>query len=592
MKIKRFEAHNVRGAQHISFEPAKVTFFTGPSGAGKSSAMDALRYSLTGALPKDGVAMGREARVSITLDGLGIIQRQKMDGKTAKVRVNGKATTGKSANEMLDEVFGCSASTAALMTSSEVVRKKDLIDYLFQGGFLKNDVTFKRLVALCDGLSDEAVEELATLLPGGGATITLEDIAKAHETAVAVRMATKKLLEEANARAKYDGSVPDKSAAVIQSEIRAIDVKLSEIQAKRTAYKQSKAASEKREQTLRALTTELQKYAAVTAVGSRELSMVRENLTNAQKLVNSNEVAIRESQNTVRSMEKVLHALETPICPISGRLVCTTDKTVVRDELETVKRDAEDTLTELLKQRKDYAEALRRAETRQTELMERDRQYQRKIALRRQYDDTEALTIAVPELPDESEVAALQAKQTTLHASLNMAITYERACQEQARANALSEKVKIYEELVSNLAANGGIRKQVLLHSIGVLEDACNKKMATVLPKYAMGFDPDDNFEVMLTCAEGNIHYEALSSGEKTRMAYVLLSTLNELNGFRVLLLDDVNTLDLNSFKLLLALIKENEADFDHVFISGIDHPGFEDAVKSCGLDCSIHHFG
>lgn len=586
MKINSIGGQNLKGTNSLKFVPKKLNFFTGPSGTGKSSALDVIRFGLTGKPPKDGIHTGKTTMsVELDLDGIGVISRTQTAGKPMKVKMNGKTTTGKSVMDLIEKLSGCSAVTTGLMTSSEVVRKKDLAAYLLNEGLLENDMTLDRLLDLCPSLTESAKNQLYEMLPVPPTPITLQNIDEAHDTVTSQRAAFKKLLAESQARARYDGTPPTRAVEQIQKEIADANKALGAFRAESAKYPKLKEAFEHRKSVLLELRDKLKSLSTVTAVSDGERKAVDENVRQTLALISDTEAIIRSVKKDIEAMGKVMDALSKPICPISSSLACTTDKTAVSDELEIEldgKRAQLDILSTKLEQyRRDYTAAVSNQES----LAGQIRAYQQKLSIKKQLDDMETMEIELPPEPDYVREEALVTQVSVLDEELKCAQQYERANMEKARADLYARNVETSELLAKELAPNGGVRKQVLIHSIGPLEDWCNEKLSIVLPKYKMYFDPEQDFEIMLRDSTGDsISFDGISTGERLRLGLVLMSMLNALNGFRILLLDDVNSLDLENFKLLIQLIRESEGEYDHVFIAGLDNTGFVDAVESSGI--------
>lgn len=589
MKIENLRIKNVRGVSSVMMAPSKANFIAGPSGTGKSSVLDAIRFGLTGKLPKDGLHTGAaELSVEMRLEGVGEISRTQTDGKM-KVRANGKVTTAKSVNEMIESAFGCSATTTGVMMSSEIIRKKDLAEYLLTEGFLKNDMTLSRLMELCPGLDISAQSELYELLPQEPMPVTLDDIDAAYGVVTASRTATKKMLAEAQALAKFDGMVPTREVRVIQEEIASLNQKLGKFEAASREYPKQKAAAERQKAMLADLEKQLTSLEGVTVVAPREKQSTEELLKKSNELVNQTERVIVSLQRDIDTMRKVLKALDAPVCPISEKLVCTTDKSIVRSELEEHVAAKEKELAESQRNLGQYKLDVERAQGAVKNLQERESLYQKKILLKKQYEETKAITYTVMEAPNPKTGEDLHRQIDALNHELLNAQNYARAKEQMERVAIFERKVQTLECLVKELSPNGGVRKQVLQHSLGVLETWCAEKMKVVLPKYEMFFDPDNDFEMMFKDATGQaISYEGLSAGERVRMTVVLLEMLSALNGFRILLIDDVNALDLDCFQLLLRLLEESADEYDHVFIAGLDNPGFVEAFQKLSLDNQV----
>ena len=590
MKIENLKIKNVRGLTSLEMKPAKLNFITGPSGSGKSSVLDAIRFGLTGKLPKDGLHTGAVSlSVDMSIENIGEISRTQVEGKPMKVRVNEKATTAKSVAEMIEKVYGCSPTTTGIMTSSEILRKKDLAEYLLTEGFLNNDMMLSKLIGLCPGLDVAAQSELYELLPQEPTPVTLEDIDAAYGVVTTSRTAAKKMLAEAQAQAKFEGMPPTRGIQEIQDDIAACNKELGKYEAMLKEYPRQKTALERHKAMLTDLENQLKELDGVTAISAREKQATEELLNKSNELVRQTERLISSLQRDITTIHNILKALDAPVCPISEKLVCTTDKSVVRGELEeqaaSKERDLANAKTDLEK----FEEDVRKATAAIRDLQERETSYQKKLVVKKQYEDAKTITITVMDEPDPAVAENLRKKVSALNEELLNAQNHERAKEQRARVEVYEKQVRTMELLVKELAPNGGVRKQVLQHSIGLLEEWCNKMMKVILPKYQLFFDADADFELMFKdSAGGVISYDGLSAGEKVRVTVVLLEMLGDLNRFGILLIDDLNALDLDSFKLLVKLLEETCEEYDHVFLAGLDNPGFVEAFEEAKLDKQV----
>lgn len=590
MKIENLEIKNVRGLTSLEMKPAKLNFITGPSGSGKSSVLDAIRFGLTGKLPKDGLHTGTVSlAVDMKIENIGEVSRTQTDGKPMKVRVNGKTTTAKSVAEMIEKVYGCSPTTTSIMTSSEILRKKDLAEYLLTEGFLNNDMMLSKLIGLCPGLDVAAQSELYELLPQEPTPVTLEDIDSAYGVVTASRTAAKKMLAEAQAQAKYEGVPPTRSIKEIQADIASCNKELGKCEAMLKEYPKQKDAFKRHKVMLADLEKQLKELDGVTAISAREKQTTEELLNKSNELVRQTERMIVSLQRDITTVHNVLKALDAPVCPISEKLVCTTDKSIVRGELEEQAATKERELAKAKADLGKFEEDVKKATAATRDLQERETRYQKKLMVKKQYEEAKAITITVMEEPDPAIAENLRTKASALNEELLNAQTFERAKEQKARVEVYERRVSTMELLVKELAPNGGVRKQVLQHSIGLLEEWCNKMMKVILPKYQLFFDADADFELMFKdSAGGVISYDGLSAGEKVRVTVVLLEMLGNLNGFGILLIDDINALDLGGFKLLVTLLEETCDEYDHVFLAGLDNPGYVDAIEASSLDKQV----
>lgn len=602
MEITNLSAQNIHGNKYVSISPAKLNFITGPSGSGKSSLMEAIRYGITGKAGDDHITTGTtRASIAMTVPRIGTIERSvSNDGKT-KVRLNGKTTTAKSIVEQYAAVYGFTLTDANLLFSSDVLKHalgKDLAEYLLNGGFISNDMSYARLLAL-NPLEPEIADELERTLfsaediaslPRESRKITLENIEAAYQQFRASRPSLKKMYAEEAAQGKFDGDAPAKTAAQIQEEINALQVKIAVERRKAADYPKALKESENLKAALKKAESDLAAYASAKPVTAKERETANANKLNATKLVDETRLALQTAKQDAKNLQKTLDMLTTSRCPISNALVCTTDKTSVRSELEdtiSLKLDSADMLEMRLE---GYVKSLEDARRICDDLVKQEGAYKMRLSLAQQVERLREAKITIPEKPDPTILAKLQEDAEKLRAEHATALQYESASEHAGRAQALAHRLEIAETLVKELAPNGGVRKQVLVHSIGPMEDVCNESMKIALPKYKLRFDTDDNFNIVLEDSAGKcIGFDSISNGEQLRVAFVLMLMLNQVNQVRILMLDNLNDLDVAAFQDFLKMLEAVDPTYyDHIFLSGIDHEGFVDVFNKCSISHKV----
>jgi len=598
MEITNLVTQNIHGNKYANINPAKLNFITGPSGSGKSSLMEAIRYAITGKTGSDHITTGASmASISMTVPKIGLIERSVTDDGKTKVRLNRKTTTAKSIVEQYAAIYGFNLNDVSLLFSSDVLKHalgKDLAEYLLNGGFISNDMTYARLLAL-NPLEPEIADELertlfsaedCASLPRNARKVTLDSIETAYQQFRASRPPLKKMYAEEAAQGKLDGEPPTKPASKVQDEINALQVKIAVERKKAADYPRALKESENLKIALGKAESDLAAYAFARPVTMKERETANANKQNATKLVDETRLALQTAKQDAKNLQKTLDMLATSRCPISNALVCTTDKTSVRSELEDaiqLKLDSADTLETRLET---YMKSLEDARRICDDIVKQEGAYKMRLNLEQQVERLREAKITIPEKPDPTILAKLEEELNQLRATHTTAMQYESAAKHAERAKALARRLEIAETLVKELAPNGGVRKQVLAHSIGPMEDVCNESMKIALPKYKLHFDTDNNFNIVLEDSTGNrIAFDSISNGEQLRVAFVLMLMLNQVNQVRILLLDNLNDLDVAAFQDFLKMLEAVDPTYyDHIFLSGIDHEGFVDAFNKCAI--------
>lgn len=573
MVIDRICITDFKKARDIDVRPAKINVLVGPNGTGKTSILQALRYALTGNYPPDAITGGAgKAVVELTFPDIGTLTRTLLPGKN-EVRLNGKVTTQKSINDLFSSRTGASSDTAELLTSADVLAgltSGELSSYFLDNNLLSVEVGFELLSSFCN-LTEKGRKALKEKFTSEA--IQMADIDRVWNDAKAQRRILKQQLNEAEIRSKDTGPKVDESAEEIDKMLRQLLQKQGELQAAKRNYERvyqqrmrilqdiQKKKDQLGEPMEPPVESAIDKYDA-------ELGRLDKELQNLKGLI----ATIKE---TGIRLGKILTELETPTCPISSKLTCTTDKSPIRAELTTTINEAR---TEYKKQRS------------RIETLERERadvQAQRKNLENeiRRFRDQELLRKQIEyqqqNIPDElqkpsdqemqqvaDQVEELNRKQALIIQHL-MAVEYEEA------RLVLSEELAVCEEIVRELDPRKGVRQKVLEHSLKPLEDYFNAELSRLLSEYRVRLDCGNGFVIKII--DGEHEYDAsksASAGERSRIWFVLMDLINALSSYRILVYDYTDSMDSASLIQLLQMLESDEVQsrYDHIFVAMIDY--------------------
>lgn len=586
MKINKLKIENFKGVNNLSVIPGQFTAFVGKNGSGKTSVLEALRSAINGKTPSEHISVGKVyTQLSLDVDRLGVIERFWQRGKAVKNTLNHRNTTQKSIGTSLQSLYGFNPSTVDIMSSGEVVEQMlgaDFAKYILS--FVKNDMDIDKLCALC-GLSADAEAELRMCLPAAPDVITLEDIAEAYQNYYDCRAGAKAVYEAESGKAKYTGIVPKNSSKKIMDDIASVSKQAGAISAAVVAYKDSKKAAEANAAQIKSLEEQIAKLPAKKP-SPVELKSLQEQLKILKELDKTLSAEIVSHRDGIARTKKILAALDSSVCPISNKLVCTTDKTSVRGELEAYAAELEEKIKVAEESQKGTLAKISSAEESIENLKRKAAEYSTKLALIEQLEAAKSVKLTVREKPDDSALPRLEAAMSALNKELSLATAYEAAKEAERKAAAAKIQYDIYAELVTLLSPKGGARQKVLEHNLAPLEAYINKKGVSVLPKYTIRLDATDGFNVLFVDSDGNvIPFDNLSTGERIRAVYLLTDMLNALNGYRILIVDNLDGLDSEALNDLLNVIIDNADDYDHVFVATIDKADDIDILSKSPFD-------
>ena len=138
-----------------------------------------------------------------------------------------------------------------------------------------------------------------------------------------------------------------------------------------------------------------------------------------------------------------------------------------------------------------------------------------------------------------------------------------------------SEELSICEEIIRELDPRKGIRQKVLEHSLKPLEEYFNNELKRLLPGYQVKLDCSNGFFIRIS--NGKREFDAAksaSSGEQSRIWFVLMDLINALSPYRILIYDNTDSMDAPSLSRLLDMLASEDVQnrYDHIFISMIDY--------------------
>lgn len=573
MKIEQVRITNFKKAADFEFRPEKVNIFLGPNGTGKSSILQALRYGLTGISPQDPIGEGADqATVEMVFPDIGTLTRFMQSGRN-EVKLNGKTTTQKSINALFSNRTGTSAETAGLLTSAETLASLssgELSSYFLENNLLSVEVTFDLLNSFCN-LSDDGRKELRQEF--GNGTIQMSDIDKVWNEVKARRKILKQEVKEAEIRSKNKGSEIKDSAEGVDKQLNLVLKKHAELQ---TLYKSYEQIMQQRQRTLAEIEekkgqlgtlislpqeSELERYDA-------EISRIEKELVNLKGVLGTiHETGIR--------LSKILKELETSTCPISSNLICTTDKSPIRAELNDSISKAR---SEYIKQRaRIVALEKKRSELKNQRevLYKKVAEYRNQELLQKQIQYLQQNLPEEPQRPSEQEIQQVSEQVEVLTQKQAMIVQNLIAAEYGDLFKEKSKELSICEEIIRELDPRKGIRQKVLEQSLKPLEEYFNNELKRLLPGYQVKLDCSNGFFIRIS--NGKREFDATksaSSGEQSRIWFVLMDLINALSPYRVLIYDNTDSMDAPSLSRLLDMLASEEVQnrYDHIFISMIDY--------------------
>lgn len=585
MKIAKIIINNFRGITTETLLPDKINVLLGHCGTGKSSTMDAIKWGLTGKITKEDIRYDSpEASIKIIFDdGTSIMRTQ---SAKATNYVNEKVATEKATNEFLENKFGCSISSIEAMCGASFFKslsKKDLKSFIID--ILPIKASFSKMVELSDDLDEEKISFIKEYLED---EVSLADIDAAYKTVFDGRKVKKQVLKNLQEKSKFTKElpgVPKEELLKRQGEIALIEAKVNDYKKNLERYNKSLKTRENAEKQLADMKNRLHQYKDIKQPVEADLQLaIKEKQLFIDAIANANNtIAIMKAN--VELMQRTLDSLDKPVCPISERIVCTADKSGLREELISL---VEMNNKELANGYNFIVRCNEQVDKRDEIINSYNNQliaWNNKINLENTIN-----AFALPEVLDKPEEVNGDFAEEKLQIQNMLNVWYEKDASDQAAKNIEEtvHKVNLYDFAVKFFSANG-IKSKLLEKAVDPLQKMIDEKTQSLRKGFKISLMTEEEFDITISPRTGEVvPLNKISAGEFIVTAYILMSVVSQITGVSILMMDNLDNLDSDAARQLMLLLDADE-NFNTIILASVDHPDIIDAISE--VDCFVKEY-
>lgn len=591
MEIKKICIKDFKGIEALRYEPEhKTAVLIAPNGTGKTSFKEAVYAGLTGVTPPYPIRNTADsAYIGMQIAGGTTFSRTFHVDKPTVVEVNGKKVTGKALAQLLSDKTGIPFDTFKIVSSADALEKLSSADFgTLLINSLKEKLTLDDLKAHIPLLTAEMEAELNKVFPPVPTQFELSDIDKAYEGFFEQR----KLLKKAAAMlagkvASYHGAPPPRTLEEVNEELLNVITDEAGARNRITALSLYNSAKKNREMMERNIADIETKIAANTA--TRPRTEVRNEIANNIKAMNAKKNEAKTLIGTLTAnislFEGTLANLNKPVCPISEKLICTTDKTGIKAEVNELLEANREGVTYQQTLIETYDKELNELEKSLRDFDDNKKRYNEKILLMEQKESLVKALPVVPEKPNGSETSVDYGPwKKSLNEERDRIVEYKKHQDDMHQLDSLNAQVTLFDNLVADFAPKGIVRSNVINHYLSVIETACNDRAAKLRPGFEMRFKAVDGitYTVKTDASSCFKPFVSLSSGEKVLATFLIVDLLNQFNAQKILMLDDLDKLDATAFEELLNIIQSSEIQdsYDHIFLMAVNHDDIKKVIK------------
>ncbi len=584
--ITTISIRNFKGIEDLQLNAKKLNAIIGKCGSGKSSLLDAIRFALTGKAGKEVIRKGcREASVVLRFSDNSTIERIRRTSENIS-KCNGKSSTKRSLDEFLTarNMNPCWIESLCSVDWFAGLSSKDLNNFFMTILPLRAKAeTVVELVAQLDkDLIEKKEKYLMEEILKKQEIFSFNDLANGYNTAYTVRQELKRKYNEMLPRCTFNETVPAKTREDIEKElnnISQVEAAEKEYSKRLKEYASSKKQHDLAIKRLDEMKKELDTYSSCKKPKEETKTQAEADRKLFQVHIKRTNEYIGTINSTLDLLKRTLDNLDKPICPISEKLICTTDKSQLKEELLSLIQKNENALASNKEFLAKCEDQVRKRDDIISNYQKEVYRYEQKTTL-----ENNISKFIVPEIlpePQKVEKAHLEAKKKELLDLLSILSRYEKVQQNKKELAKIKDKYDLAQFAVKVLDSKIGIPALILQRTLRFFEKKCNEKASLLREGFQIHFLSDNGITIQVSPGKGKpfVDMKEVSTGEFVCVAYILMTMIGEATKCHLFLIDNLDRLDTEYLNALLSLLEEDKK-IEQVFLGGVDHADVEQTLN------------
>lgn len=584
--ITTISIRNFKGIEDLQLNAKKLNAIIGKCGSGKSSLLDAIRFALTGKAGKEVIRKGcREASVVLRFSDNSTIERIRRTSENIS-KCNGKSSTKRSLDEFLTarNMNPCWIESLCSVDWFAGLSSKDLNNFFMTILPLRAKAeTVVELVAQLDkDLTEKKEKYLMEEILKKQEIFSFNDLANGYNTAYTVRQELKRKYNEMLPRCTFNETVPAKTREDIEKElnnISQVEAAEKEYSKRLKEYASSKKQHDLAIKRLDEMKKELDTYSSCKKPKEETKTQAEADRKLFQVHIKRTNEYIGTINSTLDLLKRTLDNLDKPICPISEKLICTTDKSQLKEELLSLIQKNENALASNKEFLAKCEDQVRKRDDIISNYQKEVYRYEQKTTL-----ENNISKFIVPEIlpePQKVEKAHLEAKKKELLDLLSILSRYEKVQQNKKELAKIKDKYDLAQFAVKVLDSKIGIPALILQRTLRFFEKKCNEKASLLREGFQIHFLSDNGITIQVSPGKEKpfVDMKEVSTGEFVCVAYILMTMIGEATKCHLFLIDNLDRLDTEYLNALLSLLEEDKK-IEQVFLGGVDHADVEQTLN------------
>lgn len=585
--ITTISIRNFKGIEDLQLNAKKLNAIIGKCGSGKSSLLDAIRFALTGKAGKEVIRKGcREASVVLRFSDNSTIERIRRTSENIS-KCNGKSSTKRSLDEFLTarNMNPCWIESLCSVDWFAGLSSKDLNNFFMTILPLraKAETVVELVTQLDKDLTEKKEKYLMEEILKKQEIFSFNDLANGYNTAYTVRQELKRKYNEMLPGCTFNETVPAKTREDIEKElnnISQVEAAEKEYSKRLKEYASSKKQHDLAIKRLDEMKKELDTYSSCKKPKEETKTQAEADRKLFQVHIKRTNEYIGTINSTLDLLKRTLDNLDKPICPISEKLICTTDKSQLKEELLSLIQKNENALASNKEFLAKCEDQVRKRDDIISNYQKEVYRYEQKTTL-----ENNISKFIVPEIlpePQKVEKAHLEAKKKELLDLLSILSRYEKVQQNKKELAKIKDKYDLAQFAVKVLDSKIGIPALILQRTLRFFEKKCNEKASLLREGFQIHFLSDNGITIQVSPGKGKpfVDMKEVSTGEFVCVAYILMTMIGEATKCHLFLIDNLDRLDTEYLNALLSLLEEDKK-IEQVFLGGVDHADVERTLNN-----------
>lgn len=586
MKISSIDITNFKGIDNMSIQPEHLNIYLGKNGTGKTAVLSAISFALTGDMDKLWIKSKEKfASVKIVFEDNSSIERKRSTDGITTVKVNGKRSSQKALSVFLKDKLGTNEDTMRalcgvnyLETLSSQELTKTILSILPLKANREKILEFAQKIQkneLKRNLSKEEEDYLLSLLSDFPDVLTLEHLKEAHAIEMEKRKELRAQEKVLSAKINIDSSVlPKESKEELQNKLEGLmkkELKMADYKKQLSDYQMALNAITTAKEKEKTLKEQIQAMKDIIVPDPKQLEIFEDEKKKFETSIKQVSDIMATNQANKQFLERTLESLNKPVCPLSDRLICKTDKSELRKEIEELIQKNSETIQRQTEHIKRCEEQIAKREHSIKKYNENQLQYVRKESYLKQLQ--ELVIPKAPEKPVAVKIEDLCKEKEEINKKLSVIAENDVTKKYQTQYQDVKKKLKNSEFGVAMLESKHGIPSLILKMCLSNLETLCNSRAKELNPLLNVKIIYEGSIKLLADFKGNDIYLpaEVLSTAECLILIFLIMCIFNQLTGAKYMIIDNLDKLDADNTKQFIQLLKK-DSSYDHIFLAGVNH--------------------